>query len=949
MSNGTEEQIRRQREDFARARSDIAKAKEKTPEITERLLRQGSTQPLMGRLQRRQILEQKEKLKLAEEEVQGKQLAFETEVAMKAPQYADPVIKRQLAEQAEQKIQRELENLSKEYSKADTSEERNKLLKKINVYKQVLKLESGQLIQAVESGKIEKVAKRISLTDPKFTSTYTTTEEISGYSYTSPSGIKYFTDPSGKLQGVEDIYKGESRNPNQSDQLVFENLKRQAPVSSYIPIDKPSWETPITRFSYEVTEVAKKILPEGSRKLLGPSGLGTVYSETGKPVGVTRQQYETGIKTVTVPLYAQPQRYIDNNLLSSQSIIPTGKVKIQETEMLTFSPDKLISKRDTGQPTFKIDSQSLMLESSVFGLPTAFGGQAVKTPTYVRDFFFDKEIVDIPIKVRAVPQTETFIISDPKLKMEFLKTSPELVQLEEKGVSLVVSKTKTGEALVRIERPTGKPQKSKFLSYTPEREVINVGLTRAEEGLFKTLRGRQAQSVAKTFQEGVFGREFSSMVSKGAGKNLRVTSESFISGSQMMGSQFGTGRVGTFRGLGKVKTRLIIPKKPVIRTQRTGKISGFVEELSTGEFKINDIKTVPVTTGEGIIRFESLFRNEPVAAERLRSIAIGVEPESKVLLRARNLVPRVTRQDRSFDIFKDFTKNAEQISEQQMQNIVKQASQRVPTPKLKIEEITPNIVNVRVSPMVPYEQLGVYDVTESTGVADFRKIADNFKYTERQRFNLKENTLQDELQELQTLSKSNLKLSSASLTNIKQGERQMEKQQQKLLLRTLQEQNQIEKQIQRSTTTTRPATDRGMQRFPPRVPLFKFPTGKNIPSPFKNIEKDYSKAYNLFIKRFGKYRPAGEFTRGKALMEGERITRKTLAASFKIVPTNRLLKGKDVNYNVSNIFRTYKIEKGRRVPLLNEFIQKRGTRLGSRDEVSEILGFKRKKSKRRKR
>lgn len=131
----------------------------------------------------------------------------------------------------------------------------------------------------------------------------------------------------------------------------------------------------------------------------------------------------------------------------------------------------------------------------------------------------------------------------------------------------------------------------------------------------------------------------------------------------------------------------------------------------------------------------------------------------------------------------------------------------------------------------------------------------------------------------------------------------------------------------------------------PKIPKLTFPGSKDVLGLSPKKARKLSQAYRLFVKQRGKYNPIGVYTKGKALLEGEKITRGTLAASFKIEPINRYLDVPDIDFKPSNIFRTYKIRKGKRISLQNEFIQRRGTRLSSRSEVKEILGFKRAKQR----
>lgn len=110
-------------------------------------------------------------------------------------------------------------------------------------------------------------------------------------------------------------------------------------------------------------------------------------------------------------------------------------------------------------------------------------------------------------------------------------------------------------------------------------------------------------------------------------------------------------------------------------------------------------------------------------------------------------------------------------------------------------------------------------------------------------------------------------------------------------------------------------------------------------------KKALQKAYQVFVKRRGKYSPLDKILpRGRAILLGRRVTESTLGASFKIkeAGTTQL---PDVPASFSPRFRTYKIRKGKRIPLKDTFIQKRKFRLSSKSEVSEIMSAK--KSKRR--
>jgi len=77
--------------------------------------------------------------------------------------------------------------------------------------------------------------------------------------------------------------------------------------------------------------------------------------------------------------------------------------------------------------------------------------------------------------------------------------------------------------------------------------------------------------------------------------------------------------------------------------------------------------------------------------------------------------------------------------------------------------------------------------------------------------------------------------------------------------------------------------------------------------------------------------------KSEALRVGEKVTRTTLSASFKVVKSNKMVRRTDESFTPSpDVFRSYRIVKGRKIPLMDEFIQRREKRLGTRPEVFEI-------------
>ena len=119
---------------------------------------------------------------------------------------------------------------------------------------------------------------------------------------------------------------------------------------------------------------------------------------------------------------------------------------------------------------------------------------------------------------------------------------------------------------------------------------------------------------------------------------------------------------------------------------------------------------------------------------------------------------------------------------------------------------------------------------------------------------------------------------------------------------------------------------------PPRITRQPPPT-KIIPRPKpekKEVKKKEKKtiAYNVLVRRKGEWLLLEKgLPKGLALKAGEEYSLKTLGASFKVeaIGTTDLL---DIDYRPKeDLFRSFKIVKGKRVPLKDTFIQRRGKRL----------------------
>jgi len=191
------------------------------------------------------------------------------------------------------------------------------------------------------------------------------------------------------------------------------------------------------------------------------------------------------------------------------------------------------------------------------------------------------------------------------------------------------------------------------------------------------------------------------------------------------------------------------------------------------------------------------------------------------------------------------------------------------------------------------------------------------------------------------------------LSRIKQAEKLQLSQKQllgldlKLAQKTLQETLLRTKQVPRQAPRTRITT--AITTKPPLIiiPSIKppEPQAPSIPQPrISKIQRELG--YQLFVKRFGRWISKGVYQRVEAIKKGELFARTTLGASFKILPSKTQVKESLIkNFEPSpNVFRKFRIIKGRRVSLKDEWIQRASKRLSARSEITEI---QRAKSKRR--
>lgn len=175
------------------------------------------------------------------------------------------------------------------------------------------------------------------------------------------------------------------------------------------------------------------------------------------------------------------------------------------------------------------------------------------------------------------------------------------------------------------------------------------------------------------------------------------------------------------------------------------------------------------------------------------------------------------------------------------------------------------------------------------------------------------------------LSKNLPKLTEKGIT--KEVTKQIEKQTTKQIIK------QVPKLITKPSLINTP--------FIPRIPIpktIKTPLIPKIPSSKGGMPKDYVPGYKPFVLKGGKkFYLDMILPKGKALMEAEEEAKRTLRATFGVEKAGIKIKGEDINFKPSkNLFRSYRIKQGKKIPLKDEYIQKLGKRLSSAGEIKEI-------------
>lgn len=120
-------------------------------------------------------------------------------------------------------------------------------------------------------------------------------------------------------------------------------------------------------------------------------------------------------------------------------------------------------------------------------------------------------------------------------------------------------------------------------------------------------------------------------------------------------------------------------------------------------------------------------------------------------------------------------------------------------------------------------------------------------------------------------------------------------------------------------------------KTPPPIILPKLPGGK-ISQP-KGVP-----GYKPYVVRGGeKIYLGGALPKGTALRKAEAQAIKGLGATFGVEPAQTLVLGPETSYTPQkDLFRAYRIKQGKKIPLQDTFIQKRGKRLVSPGEIKEI-------------
>lgn len=291
-----------------------------------------------------------------------------------------------------------------------------------------------------------------------------------------------------------------------------------------------------------------------------------------------------------------------------------------------------------------------------------------------------------------------------------------------------------------------------------------------------------------------------------------------------------------------------------------------------------------------------------------------------------------------------------------LQNIVRNVKKSPPNPKTST---TAKVVETTQTPRVSlYVGTGMYERTEGgvMPLATAKTTPKEIKLTSQPNYlnnkinvSLKTNLeignkLDDSLKVLQTTSPSTSPKSESNLmTNLEERQREQIKPLQ--IQPVSQTTEQIQQPVQTSLTFSFPGETLPVEKTKPRK---KPPVPPILPRRKKKFQK--AGLFDVFVKRGGSWQKVADDLRYKdALDVGGTVVDKTLAASFKLVPEEKVVKAKKKPKKIGNIdvkdsswglianqFRDYQIKDGKKVKTDLVFIEKAKNRLSNPSEVSRI-------------
>jgi hypothetical protein len=909
-------QIQQQREEFVRARTMLQQAQARVPQITQRTLRSGgleTRQRTRESLAKSEVItKEKERLSQAESKFES-QVKKQQEIEALKRKYGD--IKNTI-KVTRKEIAREQLKLKQAQDFGNTTAQR-KILRKINLLQ-------GNLTKYLKVKEQEGLIK-VDFEKPNIPLAFQqefTQEQIGGVLGMSKASELLTQAERRKIRAVEFLKDVAEQGRFKTKEIQrFETMGYSTKEATALA------ETALRTQRTPSPDQAQQILRQEG--IIAPSGFlpkieygiekGTQYIGKQTDIGLGKlgvpERFRTVYYNYQIPKIKESfeqKRFIAGTPQTAK--ITAGKVVGTATDVGLWVVPVVGTTRAvayvgaTGEKLIR--KEPVSLQEGIFstllvgaGALKAFKGLKTKTAPQER------------IVKTGLPKAEQYVIYDPKLKKIVTKSTPEAYTLTEKPVGLVISKIDTG--LVKLTT-----QKGKAPIVKPIKQSIVSG-TITKEGLFKMLPKRQALVLTPTTTQKIFGREFAqtSSVFGKVSTGGKISTESFIVGTKI-GEKSVIGR-----GLAKVKTT-------APRIQRTGEVKGTFEEIGKGF-----IKKTPVRVYEGFTTFKPLYKKEPLSLSRVRTTVIGQPAKAKEVFSIKDIIPQVQVQTGSTASFiqavygkapialketKAFTPKPAVVS-----NVVKSApalglaSKAIERP---IPESWKGVYDVPSTEQVYFEmkpQMAGLSATQQstfiqqTGVLSTQDYLG--KYKQKQDISQKDKQLQKQLQISSTseITKSLSKLKQEKLFKTKLKQREI----------------QIAKQVPRKTTEPITRT--------PRTPIIPFPTIDGTTT--GGIPKEGSfkvQGFDVFIRKKGKWIKVSKqaLTKVEALKLGSKITRETLVASFKISKSPQFIakKKNQVYVPSKEIFRSYKIVKGKKIPLANTYIQKASKRLGTMGERKQI-------------